>query len=80
MMDHFDLTTRDMGLEFKYGFGKVLGTQNRLTLGLAFSHCILCLNLNKGLFHTCLHTHSLGSIVPLPQLLMSGKMEGSIRA
>ena len=52
MMDHFDLTTRDMGLEFKYGFGKVLGTQNRLTLGLAFSHCILCLNPAKGILNS----------------------------
>ena len=52
MMDHFDLTTRDMGSEFKYGFGKVLGTQNRLTLGLAFSHCILCLNPAKGILNS----------------------------
>ena len=37
-----------MGLEFKYSFGKVLGTQNRLTLGLASSHHVLCLNPTKG--------------------------------
>ena len=42
--DLFDLTSRDMGSEFRYGFGKVLGTQNHPTLGLASSHCILCLN------------------------------------
>ena len=42
--DLFDLTSRDMGLEFRYGYRKVLGTQNRPTLGLASSHCILCLN------------------------------------
>ena len=42
--DLFDLTSRDMGLEFRYGYEMVLGTQNRPTLGLASSHCILCLN------------------------------------
>ena len=29
-----------------------------------FNFNVSCLNLNKGLFHTCLHTHPLGSIVP----------------
>ena len=28
----------------KNGFGKALGTKNRLTLGLTSSHCVLCLN------------------------------------
>ena len=32
--------------------------------GNEFNYYVLCLNLNKGLFNTCLHTHSLGSIVP----------------
>ena len=49
--DLFDLTTRDMGLEYRYAFGKMLGTQNRLTLGLVSSHCILCLNPIKGILN-----------------------------
>ena len=44
----FDLATRHMGLEFRYDFGKVLDTQNGLTLELASSHCVLCLNPIKG--------------------------------
>ena len=27
--DHFDLTTRDMGLEYRYAFGKMLGKIGR---------------------------------------------------
>ena len=46
--DPFNLTTRDLRSEFRYGFGKVLGTQNCPTLGLASSHCILCLNPIKA--------------------------------
>ena len=38
-----DLTAKDMGLELRYCFGKVLGIQNRPTLRLASSHCVLCL-------------------------------------
>ena len=49
--DLFYLTTRDMGSEFKYDFGKVLGTQNRPTLRFASSHCVLCLNPIKGIFN-----------------------------
>ena len=55
-----DLTTRDMGLEFRYVFGKVLGTQDRPTLRLASYHCVLCLNHNKIMFNTYVlnsHTH-----------------------
>ena len=41
-------TTRDMNSKLRYSLGKVLGTQNRPTLRLAFFHCILCLNPIKG--------------------------------
>ena len=41
-------TTRDMDSKLRYSLGKVLGTQNRPTLRLAFFHCILCLNPIKG--------------------------------
>ena len=44
--------------EFRYGFGKVLSTRNRPTHGLAFSHCVLCLNLNKGMFKIVFYTHT----------------------
>ena len=37
--------------EFKYGYGKVLGTQPYLTCWSAFTHCILRLNLIKGTFN-----------------------------
>ena len=47
-----DLTTRDMGSELMYGLGKVLGTQNRPTLRLISSYCVLCLNTFKGIFNT----------------------------
>ena len=46
--DLFYLTTGYMGLELRYGFRKVLGTQNCPTLRLASSHCVLCLNPIKG--------------------------------
>ena len=36
----FDPTTKDMGLKFKYALEKVLGTQDRPTLRLAFHHCV----------------------------------------
>jgi len=36
--------------------------------------------LNKGLFNTSLHTHHLVLLSLLPRFVMSGKMEGSIRA
>ena len=73
-----DLTTKDMSSELRYGFGNVLGTQNRLTLSLASSHFVLCLNPIKGTFnivsiltHTHTHTHTnihlavnMASIIP----------------
>ena len=43
-----DLTTKDMSSELRYSLGNVLGTQNRPTLWLASSHCVLCLNPIKG--------------------------------
>ena len=43
-----DLTTRDMSLELRYSLENVLGTQYCLTLRLASSHCVLCLNPIKG--------------------------------
>ena len=36
-----DLTTRDMGLEFRYVLGKVLGIQDHQTLRLASHYCVL---------------------------------------
>ena len=58
-----DLTTKDMGSELRYGFENVLGTQNCLTLRLASSHCVLCLNLIKGTFNiSSILTHTLTCI------------------
>ena len=37
----FDLTTRDMGLELRYGLGKLLGTQNCPTLVRFPSLCLM---------------------------------------
>ena len=42
---------QSMSSEFRYSFRKVLGTQNNLTLGLASSHCVLCLNPIKSIFN-----------------------------
>ena len=49
-----DLTIRDMDSEFIYALGKVLGTQDRLTLRLASHHCVVHLNLIKINFNTCI--------------------------
>ena len=49
-------------LEFRYGDGKVLGTQPHLTHGLASFHCILCLNLIKNIFNTTFQTQTHASI------------------
>ena len=49
-----DLTTRDMGSEFRYILRKVLGTQDHPTLRLASHHCVLRLNLDKIIFNTCI--------------------------
>ena len=58
-----DLTTRDIGSKLSYGLRKVLGTQNRPTLRLAFSHCVLCLNPIKGTFNIAsILTHTLAYI------------------
>ena len=54
----FDLTTKDMGSEFKYILMKVLGTQDQPTLRLASHHCVLRLNLIKNMFNTCILTHT----------------------
>ena len=51
-----------MGLEFRFILGKVLGTQNRPTLRLVSHHCVLCLNLIKNMFNTCIYTHTHTSI------------------
>ena len=47
-----------MGLEFKYIFGKVLSTQERPTIRLASHYCVLCLNIIKSKFNTCILTHT----------------------
>ena len=57
-----DLTTKDMGWEFRYILGKVLGTQDSLTLRLVFHHCILYLNLIKNMFNTWIYTQTHTSI------------------
>ena len=38
--------------DFRYGDGKVLGTQPHSTRGLASTHCVPSLNLIKGRFNT----------------------------
>ena len=51
---------QSMGSEFRYVFGKVLGTQDYLTLRLASHHCVLCFNFIKNMFNTLYpnsHTH-----------------------
>ena len=54
-----DLTTRDMSSKLRNGLGKVLGTQNRPTLRLAFPYCVLCLNPIKDIFNILsILTHS----------------------
>ena len=65
----FDPTTRDMGLELRYDFGKVLGIQIRPTLRLASSHCVLRLNPIKdtlNIVSILTHTlaHNMTSIIP----------------
>ena len=58
-----DLITKNMGSELRYSFGKVLSTQNRSTLRLASSHCVLCLNHIKGTFNIAsILTHTLAYI------------------
>ena len=49
---------QSMGSKFRYGLGKVLGTQNRLTHESALIHCVLRLNLIKGIRYFILKTHS----------------------
>ena len=58
-----DLTARDMDSDLRYGLGKVLETQNRPTLRLVSSHCVLCLNPIKGTFNIAsILTHTLAYI------------------
>ena len=48
-------------MEFWYALGKVLGTQDRLTLRLVTHHCVLHLNPIKNYSNTCMldsHTHT----------------------
>ena len=55
------ITTRNMGSEFRYVLGNVLGTQDCPTLRLASHHCGLHLNLDKIMSNTCTlnsHTHT----------------------
>ena len=49
---------QSMGSEFRYALRKVLGTQDRPTLRLATHHCVLCPNLIKNVFNTCIYTHT----------------------
>ena len=66
--------------EFRYDFGKVLGTQNRPTRGSASIHYILCLNLIKGMFNIAFYTHThtnmhltinMASNIPKPNIHLS---------
>ena len=45
---------QSLGLEFRYALRKVLGTQDRPTLGLASHHCVLYLNPIKYHLNTCI--------------------------
>ena len=50
-------------LKFRYGDGKVLCTQPHPTRGSASTHCVLHLNLIKGIFNIIiLHSHTLAYI------------------
>ena len=52
---------QSMCLEFRYGDEKVLDTQPYLTHESASTHCVLRLNLIKGVLNTCIiesHTHT----------------------
>ena len=51
-----------MDSEFRYGDGKVLGTQPHPTHGSASSHYVLCLNLIKGPFNIVIYTYTHNSI------------------
>ena len=52
---------QSMGLEFRYGDGKVLGTQPYQTHESTSNHCVLHLSLIKGIFNIVFyntHTHT----------------------
>lgn len=53
---------QSMGSDFRYALGKVLGTQDHLTLRLGSHHCVLCPNFIKNMFNTCIYTHTCISI------------------
>ena len=53
---------QNMGLEFRYGFGKVLGTQNHPTHGSTSSHCVLHLNLITGMSNIVFYTYTYSNI------------------
>ena len=53
---------QSMGLEFSHALGKVLGTQDRPTLKLVSHRCVLCFNLIKSMFNTCIYTYTHTSI------------------
>jgi len=63
-----------MGSKFRYGFVKVLGTQNRLTLGLASSLYVLCINPIKDIFNIVfILTYTLAYIKPYNMALIIPK-------
>ena len=71
---------QSMCLTFRYEDGKVLGTQPHPTRGLASNHCVLCLNLIKGMFNIVSYTHThinmhltinMASNVPKPKIHLS---------
>ena len=53
---------QSMGSKFRYALGKMLGTQDRLTLRLASHHCVLRPNLIKNMFNTYIYTHTHANI------------------
>ena len=56
-----------MGSKFRYGDGKVLGTQPHPTYELTSTHCVLHLNLIKDMFNIVRTyvLHMLGSYVTI---------------
>ena len=53
---------QSMSSEFRNSIGKVLGTKDLPTLRLTSHHCVLCPNLIKNIFNTCIYTHTYTNI------------------
>ena len=66
-----------MGSKFRYGLGKVLGTQNRPSRGLVFTHCVLHLNPIKGTFNIASYGATCG-LESTPQLSGPGQRKQGV--